>query len=77
MASRKQLIDTMQKLQKINIETISAERRTKCLASIDRRYEQLKENANDLLDTSNRKLDNGDLMPFQIAESKPCELIMK
>ena len=50
----------MQKLQKINIETISAERRTKCLASIDRRYAQLKEYANDLLDTSNRQLDNGD-----------------
>ncbi len=59
MTSRKNLLGTIQELQKIKVENLSVEQRHKIVASIDRRYDELKDTANELLDSSIGKLDNG------------------
>ena len=52
MTSRKKLLGTIQELQKIKVENLSVEQRHKIVASIDRSYDELKDTADELLDSS-------------------------
>ena len=59
MSSRKNLLGTIQELQKLKVENLSVEQRHKIIASIDRSYDQLEDAANELLDSSIGQLDEG------------------
>jgi voltage-gated potassium channel len=59
MTSRKNLLGTIQELQKIKVENLSVEQRHKIVASIDRSYDELKDTADELLDSSIGQLDDG------------------
>ena len=59
MSSRKNLLGTIQELQKIKVENLSVEQRHKIIASIDRSYDELNDTADELLDSSIGQLDDG------------------
>ena len=59
MSSRKNLLGTIRELQKIKVENLSVEQRHKIVASIDRSYDELKDTADELLDSSIGQLDHG------------------
>lgn len=59
MSSRKNLLGTIQELQKLKVENLSVEQRHKIIASIDRSYDELEDTANELLDSSIGQLDEG------------------
>jgi voltage-gated potassium channel len=59
MSSRENLLGTIEELQKIKVENLSVEQRYKIAASIDRSYDELKNTAKELLDSSIDKLENG------------------
>ena len=60
MTSRKNLVGTIQELQKIRVENLTVEQRYKIIDSIDRNYEELTEKARELQGFSISQLDQGD-----------------
>ena len=59
MSSRKNLLGTIRELQKIKVENLSVEQRHQIVASIDRSYDELKDTADELLDSSIGQLNDG------------------
>ena len=68
MTSRTSLLTTIQELQKIKVENLSVEQRHKIVESIDRNYDELKDNASVLLETSMNQLNDGN--PSTIADCR-------
>jgi voltage-gated potassium channel len=60
MTTRKDLVGTIQELQRVKVENLTLEQHENLLRSINRNYEELKENASALLDASISQLELAD-----------------